>query len=231
MSTKAQVRATIESIGIVPVVRAPSPKLARAAVDALCKGGIPIAEITMTVPGAVELIAELVKDVGDSVLVGAGTVLDSENARRCLDAGAQFVVSPVFNVDLVQFVRAQNVLMCSGALTPTEVMGAWNAGSDIVKIFPAGEVGGAKYIRALRGPFPNIPFIPTGGVNLQTAAEFISAGAVALGVGGELVSGAGLKSGDFHQITNNARRFVSVVAEARAALHKTVEPAASSART
>ncbi len=218
--TKQQVRDMIERVGIVPVVRASSAKLARKAVDAVCFGGIPIAEITMTVPDGASLIQELVTEIGDEVLVGAGTVLDIETAQRCVDAGAQFVISPGYDSSLVSFVRSKGMLMISGALTPTEIMAACKAGSDIVKIFPCGELGGARYLRALRGPFPDVPMIPTGGVNLQTAADFIAAGAIALGVGGDLVSTALLKSGDFHSLSENARRYVETVAEARATLCK-----------
>jgi len=213
---KRKVRQWIEEIGVVPVVRASSAREARIAADAVCEGGIPIVEITMTVPGAVEVIRELTKSVSGEVLVGAGTVLNVEAARRCLDAGAQFLVSPGLSLQVVQVAAAEGKLMMAGALTPTEVITAWEAGSDFVKVFPCGQVGGAKYIKALKGPLPQVPLVPTGGVNLMTAAEFIEAGAAALGVGGELVQAEALKSGKPEIIVENARKFLAVVREARA---------------
>ncbi len=213
--TKAEVKARIEEIGIVPVVRAASAEQAMRAADAVCRGGIPIVEVTMTVPGAVDVIASLSKTIGSEVLVGAGTVLDAEAAQRCLDAGAQFLVSPGFDLDTVKLAIRSGTLMMAGALTPTEIITAWKAGSDFVKIFPCGTVGGAKYIKALKGPFPNVPMIPTGGVSPETAAEFIRAGAAALGVGGELVSVAALESGDTSKIVETARKLVTIVAETR----------------
>lgn len=192
---KQQVRDRIVEIGVVPVVRASSAVEALLAAEAVCTGGIPIVEITMTVPGAVEVIRELQRSALAGVLIGAGTVLDAETARRCVDAGAEFLVSPGLNLPTVEFAAREGKLMLAGALTPTEVMMAWNSGADLVKIFPCGQVGGAKYIKALKGPFPQIPLVPTGGVNLNTAAEFIEAGAAALGIGGELVEARALKSG------------------------------------
>jgi 2-dehydro-3-deoxyphosphogluconate aldolase/(4S)-4-hydroxy-2-oxoglutarate aldolase len=192
---KQKVRDRIAEVGVVPVVRASSSREALIAAEAVCQGGIPIVEITMTVPGAVEVIRELSKSSASEVLIGAGTVLDPETARRCLDAGAQFLVSPGLNLPTVELAIREKVLIMAGALTPTEVITAWNAGSDFVKIFPCGQVGGAKYIKALKGPLPQIPLVPTGGVNLNTAAEFIEAGAAALGIGGELVQAEALKSG------------------------------------
>jgi 2-dehydro-3-deoxyphosphogluconate aldolase/(4S)-4-hydroxy-2-oxoglutarate aldolase len=212
---KQQVRDQILEIGIVPVVRAASAAEARFAAQAVCDGGIPIVEITMTVPGAIEVIRELRKSAPASVLIGAGTVLDPEAARRCLDAGAQFLVSPGMNLPTIEFAARSGILMLAGALTPTEVITAWNAGSDFVKVFPCGQVGGAKYIKALKGPLPQIPLVPTGGVNLNTAAEFIEAGAAALGIGGELVQADALKSGKADVIVENARKFVAIVKRAR----------------
>ena len=213
---KQKVRDRIAEIGVVPVVRASSSREAFVAAEAVCKGGIPIVEITMTVPGAVEVIRELSKSSGSEILIGAGTVLDADTARRCLDAGAQFLVSPGLNLPTVEFAVREKVLIMAGALTPTEVITAWNAGSDFVKIFPCGQVGGAKYIKALKGPLPQIPLVPTGGVNLNTAAEFIEAGAAALGVGGELVQAEALKSGKSEVIVENARKFVEIVKQTRA---------------
>jgi len=213
---KQEVRDRITEIGIVPVVRASSPRDARIAADAVCEGGIPIVEITMTVPGAIDVIRELTKNAASEVLVGAGTVLNAEVARRCLDAGAQFLVSPGLNLQTVELAVREGKLMMAGALTPTEIITAWEAGSDFVKVFPCGQVGGAKYIKALKGPLPQVRLVPTGGVNLDTAAEFIQAGAAALGVGGELVQAEALKSNKPEIIVENARRFLAIVKQARA---------------
>jgi 2-dehydro-3-deoxyphosphogluconate aldolase/(4S)-4-hydroxy-2-oxoglutarate aldolase len=214
--TKKQVADRIVEIGIVPVVRASSSKLAAQAAEAVCAGGIPIVEITMTVPGAIEVISQLASTVGSQVLVGAGTVLDPETAQRCIDAGAQFLVSPGFDMETVKLANRFDTLVMAGALSPTEVIAAWKAGSDFVKIFPCGSVGGAKYIKALKGPLPQVPMVPTGGINLNTAAEFIQAGSAALGIGGELVSASALASGKSSEITDAARTYVSIVREARA---------------
>ncbi len=214
--TKEEVRAKIVEVGIVPVVRASSGEDAARAVDAICAGGLPIAELTMTVPGAIDVIAQLRKTFGTKLLLGAGTVLDADTAQRCIDAGAEFIVSPGFDLATVQLANRQKILVAPGALTPTEVIAAWRAGADFVKIFPCGTVGGANYIKALKGPLPQVPMIPTGGVNLKTAADFIRAGAAALGVGGELVSVAALKTGDTATITEAARQYVQIVRDARA---------------
>ncbi len=213
---KQKVRDRIVEIGIVPVIRASSPREARMAADAVCEGGIPIVEITMTVPGAVEVIRELAKDGSSGVLVGAGTVLNAEAARRCVEAGAQFLVSPGLNLQTVEFAAREGKLVMAGALTPTEIMMAWEAGSDFVKVFPCGSMGGAKYIKAVRGPLPQVPLVPTGGVNLNTAAEFIEAGAAALGIGGELVQAEALKSNKPEIIVENARKFLGIVKQGRA---------------
>jgi 2-dehydro-3-deoxyphosphogluconate aldolase/(4S)-4-hydroxy-2-oxoglutarate aldolase len=202
-------------VGICPVVRASSAAQAKAACEAVCKGGVPVAEVTMTVPGAIDLIAQLVKEMGKDILVGAGTVLDAETAQRCIDAGAEFLVSPGFDAATVKLANAQGKLIMAGSLTPTEVITAWKAGADIVKIFPCGNVGGPKYIKALKGPLPQVPMVPTGGVNLQTAVDFIKAGAEALGIGGELVSSAAMKAGNYAEITEKAKQYVALVKEAR----------------
>jgi 2-dehydro-3-deoxyphosphogluconate aldolase / (4S)-4-hydroxy-2-oxoglutarate aldolase len=171
----------------------------------------------MTVPGAIEVIRELAKDNRGQVLIGAGTVLEVETARRCRDAGAEFLVSPGLNVETVEFAVRESMLIMAGALTPTEVITAWKAGADFVKVFPCGQVGGAKYIKALKGPLPQIALVPTGGVNLSTAAEFFEAGAAALGVGSELVQPEALKSGRPETIVESARKFVAIVKQFRAA--------------
>ena len=215
--TSADVRQRIVDVGIVPVVRAASPKEARLAVDAVRAGGIPIVELTMTVPGAIGLIEQLAKDMGSEVLVGAGTVLDADTTQRCIQAGAQFIVSPGFDAGTVQQAKRSGMLVMAGALSPTEVITAWKAGCEFVKIFPCGAVGGPKYLKALKAPLPQVSMVPTGGVNLETAADFIRAGADALGIGGELVSAAALASGKTEEITRAARRYLEIVREARAA--------------
>src|SRR2546425_885235 len=213
---KQKVRDRILEIGIVPVVRASSPGEARIAATAVCQGGIPIVEITMTVPGALEVIRELAKNSASDVLVGAGTVPNAEAARRCLDAGAQFLVSPGLNLKTVELAVREGKLILAGALTPTEVITAWEAGSDFVKVFPCGQVGGAKYIKALKGPLPQVPLVPTGGVNLSTAAEFIEAGGGGVGGWGEIVEAEGPKAGKPEMIVENARKFLAIVKETRA---------------
>ncbi|HJX95274.1 MAG TPA: bifunctional 4-hydroxy-2-oxoglutarate aldolase/2-dehydro-3-deoxy-phosphogluconate aldolase [Candidatus Acidoferrum sp.] len=213
---KQKVRERIIEIGIVPIVRASSSAEACLAAEAVCQGGIPIVEITMTVPGAIDVIRELVKNCGSEVLVGAGTVLNADAAQRCIDVGAQFLVSPGLNFQTVAFAAAEGKLIMAGALTPTEVMAAWDAGADFIKVFPCGQVGGAKYIKALKGPFPQIPFIPTGGVNLNTVAEFLEAGCVALGIGGELVQADALRANKPETISENARKFLAIVKHTRA---------------
>jgi 2-dehydro-3-deoxyphosphogluconate aldolase/(4S)-4-hydroxy-2-oxoglutarate aldolase len=211
MMTKQEVGNRIREIGIVPVVRAQSAQQALAACEAVRKGGIPIVEITMTVPGALEVISGLASTIGNDVLIGAGTVLDADTASKCLKAGARFLVSPGFDAATVAFANRAGVLIMAGALTPTEVIAAWKAGADVVKIFPCGNLGGPKYIKALKGPLPQVPMVPTGGVNLQTAADFIRAGSEALGIGGELVSAAALRSGNTAVIAETARQFVDIV--------------------
>ena len=209
--TKEQVRQRILAVKIVPVVRASSPEQALGAADAVRAGGIPIVEVTMTVPGAIEVIAGLSRLMGSDVLIGAGTVLDASTAQKCLDAGAQFLVSPGFDPETVALARRLDVLIMPGALTPTEVITAWKAGADFVKIFPCGNVGGPAYIKSLKAALPQIPMIPTGGVNLETAAAFLRAGASALGIGGELISKAALDSGNFAAITESAKQFIALV--------------------
>ncbi len=224
---KETIKERILEVGIVPVVRASSFQEAVTAVNAIRLGGIPIAEITMTVPGAIGTIRQVVKMMGDEILVGAGTVLDAETARRCIDAGAEFIVSPGLNVETIDVVAKAGKIMMAGTLTSTEVITAWNAGSDFVKVFPCGLVGGPSYIKALRGPLPQIPLVPTGGVNLKNAAEFIRAGCAALGVGGELVQAAALQSGHPEVITECARQFVATIKQTReslAALSAQLEP-------
>ena len=211
---KEEIRARIEEIGIVPAVRVGSAEHARYAAETVCRSGIPIAEITMTVPGALEVITDLVKNVPEMV-VGAGTVLDVETAQRCVDAGAQFLTSTGFIKEVVEFARKREMLVIAGALTPTELIHAWKAGSDVIKIFPCGQVGGASYIHTLKVPFPQVPLIAAGGVNQQTALDYMLAGATALGIGGELIPKEALQRKQEHRIRELARRFLGIVKEAR----------------
>lgn len=214
---KARVLERIRSTGLIPVIRARSADEAAQAVDAIQAGGVGVLEITMTVPGAVELIREVASRATDA-LVGAGTVLEPETATSCIDAGARFVVSPALNLDTVATCREAGIAVIPGALSPTEVVTAWKAGADLVKVFPAGAVGGPSYIKALKAPLPQIDLVPTGGVNLQTAGDFIRAGASALGVGGDLVDLAALRRGEASVLTERARKFVEAVREARPAV-------------
>ena len=213
--TRDQVSKRIVEIGIVPVVRASSPEMAIAAVNAIKAGGVPIAEITMTVPGAIDVIRTLCREFGQDVLVGAGTVLSGDQAKECIAAGAEFVVSPALDLGTIEAVRTAGKLICPGALTPTEVVTAWKAGADFVKVFPCGNVGGAKYIKSLKAPFPQMRFIPTGGVSLTTASEFLEAGAEALGVGADLVDTKALAAGDIAKVTDSARKYADIVKQFR----------------
>ncbi|KYF87910.1 2-dehydro-3-deoxyphosphogluconate aldolase [Sorangium cellulosum] len=217
---REQVVRWIEEIGVVPVVRASSGALAVRAGRALRAGGIEVLEITMTVPDALGVMHEIASKMGSHVLVGAGTVLTADAARGCIEAGAQFIVSPGLNLEVIRVAQELGKAVFPGALTPTEVITAWNAGADAVKVFPCSAMGGAKYLRALRGPLPHVKMLPTGGVNLTTARDFIEAGAVALGVGGELVDAAALEAGQDEVLTERAREFLSVIRAARAGLKK-----------
>jgi 2-dehydro-3-deoxyphosphogluconate aldolase/(4S)-4-hydroxy-2-oxoglutarate aldolase len=211
---KLEIRALIEKVGIVPVIRASSAEEAKFAAECICAGGIPIVEITMTVPGAVQVIAEL-RRTSPGILVGAGTVLNEEAVLRCADAGAQFLVSPGFNSGIATAARKADLLIMAGALTPTELMAARDAGADFIKVFPCGNLGGPKYIKALKGPFPQVPMVPTGGVNLETATDYIKAGAAALGVGGELVQKEAVQFRNAELLSGLAKEFVELVKRAR----------------
>jgi 2-dehydro-3-deoxyphosphogluconate aldolase / (4S)-4-hydroxy-2-oxoglutarate aldolase len=205
----------IGEIGIVPVVRAATVDEATRAVEAICAGGIPVVEITMTVPNAVSVIREVSQQHGHNVLIGAGTVTTSEQADACFRAGAEFLVSPGLAIPVLAVARACAKLAIPGALTPTELMNAHDQGARLVKIFPCGNVGGPKYLRSLKAPFPNASLIPTGGVNAANAAEFIVAGAFALGVGADLVDAKALREGNLGKITAAARELVQAVGTAR----------------
>lgn len=219
--TKAEVMQRLRNTGIIPVVRAESAEHAMRAVDAIKAGGVDIVEVTMTVPGAVRLIEQLAQRYGNEALIGAGTVLDPEAALASIQAGAQFIVSPALNEETIACCRQNEIAVLPGALTPTEVVRAWNAGADAVKVFPAGAVGGASYLKSLKAPLPQIELVPTGGVSLKTAADFIKAGAMALGVGADLVDLAALREGRAELITERARQFLEIVRESRAALSVT----------
>lgn len=213
--SKAEILEQIEELGLVPVVRASSADEAMQVIEAIRAGGVNVLEITMTVPGAVRVIEKVADKYGSDVLVGAGTVLDPETARACILAGAQFIVSPALNLDTIAMCHRYSAPIMPGVLTPTEVITAWSAGADIVKVFPCGSVGGASYIKNLKGPFPQVKMIPTGGVSLATAADFIKAGAAALGVGTDLVDVKAIREGKAGVVTERAKQFVQIVQEAR----------------
>jgi 2-dehydro-3-deoxyphosphogluconate aldolase/(4S)-4-hydroxy-2-oxoglutarate aldolase len=206
----------ISDIGIIPVVRAANFDEAARAVDAIYAGGISIMEITMTVPDAVAVIRQVAKQFGDTMLTGAGTVLTAQQAEECLDAGAQFLVSPGLSLEALGVAKKRDVLAIPGVLTPSELMQALAAGSNLVKVFPCGNLGGPKYLKALKAPFPHVAMIPTGGVNASNAAEYLAAGAFALGIGGDLVDTAAIRSGNAAKVTAAARELVETVKRARA---------------
>jgi 2-dehydro-3-deoxyphosphogluconate aldolase/(4S)-4-hydroxy-2-oxoglutarate aldolase len=214
--TSQEILAFITGVGIVPVIRTASAESAVLAVEAIYKGGIRAAEITMTVPGAVSALEKVADRFGDKIMLGAGTVLDPETARICMLAGAQFFVTPALRLATIEMAKRYSKVICPGALTPTEVLTAWEAGADVVKVFPCGNVGGARYIKALKGPFPQIEMIPTGGVNLETAGDFLKAGACAVAVGGELVDAKTIQEGRYDLIEDRARQYLAAVAKARA---------------
>ena len=214
---KQDVLKMVHEVGVVPVVRASSAEEATRIVEAIKAGGIPVIEVTMTVPRAVRVIEQVADAYGDEVLVGAGTVLDAATARACMLAGAQFVVSPALDLDTIACCRRYGVAVMPGALTPTEVVHAWSAGADVVKVFPCGALGGASYIKSLKAPLPQIELIPTGGVSLSTAAGFITAGAFALGVGVDLVDVRAVREGRAESISATARSYVEAVRAAREA--------------
>ena len=209
MSRKEDLDRVLDQV-VVAVIRAASGERLVEVAEALLRGGVEVMEVTFTVPGAVRVLEQMADRIGDRVLLGAGTVLDSETARIAMLAGAQFIVSPSLNLDVIETCRRYDKLVMPGALTPTEVVTAWQAGADIVKVFPA-DVGGPNYLRALKGPLPQIPLMPTGGVDLETAVPFLRAGACALGVGGSLVEKKAVESGDFSRVESLARQFVSLV--------------------
>jgi 2-dehydro-3-deoxyphosphogluconate aldolase/(4S)-4-hydroxy-2-oxoglutarate aldolase len=212
---KELILSSIIDIGIVPIARTTSAESAILAIEAIYRGGIRAAEITMTVPGALKALEKIADKFGDKIVLGAGTVLDPETARACMLAGAEFFVTPSLRLSTIEVVKRYSKVIMPGALTPTEVLTAWEAGADMVKIFPCGNVGGPKYIKALKGPFPQIEMVPTGGVNLETAGEFLKAGACAVAVGGELVDAKSIKEGRFDLIEEKARQYLAAIAKAR----------------
>lgn len=212
---KSETLSRIKETGIVPVIRADSENEARHLIEAILAGGISIFEVTMTVPNASSLIKKLVDDLGDEAIIGAGTVLDAAEALNCLSAGAKFIVSPVLNLDVVEVCRQANTAVFPGALTPTEIVAAWQTGADAVKVFPANAVGGANFLKAIKAPLPDIELMPTGGVTLATIGEFIRAGAIAVGVGSELADVQAIRAGESEKITKAASAFVQAVRQAR----------------
>jgi len=213
---KSEVLKSLRETGLVPVLRAESVEKALALAEAIAAGGVNVLEVTMTVPGAIQVMRKLAEQRPD-ILVGAGTVLDAETARMCILEGAQFVVSPALNLQTIEMCHRYSIAVLPGALTPTEVVTAWQAGADVVKVFPASALGGAKYLTALKGPLPHIDLIPTGGVSLATAADFLAAGAFALGVGSDLVDTKAMAAGKPEVVTESARKYLAIVKEHRAA--------------
>jgi 2-dehydro-3-deoxyphosphogluconate aldolase / (4S)-4-hydroxy-2-oxoglutarate aldolase len=205
----------IGEVGIIPVIRAANVDEALRAVDAIYAGGIPIVEITMTIPDAPRALAKVLRQYGETIVAGAGTVLTTDDAMRCLDVGANFLVSPGLSIPVMAVARDLKVLAIPGALTPTEIMNALTEGARAIKVFPCSSAGGARHLKALRGPFPHVALIPTGGVNSSNAAEYIAAGAFALGAGGDLIDSESLTSGDTSKITNAAKDLVEAVRAAR----------------
>ena len=214
--SKAEVLKSLHDIGLVPVLRAESVEKALALAEAIAAGGVKVLEVTMTVPGAIQVMRKLAEQRPD-ILIGAGTVLDAETARMCILEGAKFVVSPALNLQTIEMCHRYSIAVLPGALTPTEVVTAWQAGADVVKVFPASAMGGAKYLTALKGPLPQIDLIPTGGVSQATAAEFLAAGAFALGVGSDLVDAKAMAAGKPEIVTESAKKYLAIVKEFRTA--------------
>jgi 2-dehydro-3-deoxyphosphogluconate aldolase/(4S)-4-hydroxy-2-oxoglutarate aldolase len=212
-----QTVAEVERAGIVAVIRIKEPEKLRAVVDAISEGGIRALEITMTVPGAVELIRQLAPTLPSGFIFGAGTVVDAETAHRVVDAGAQFIVSPVFRRAVIEACQARDVASMPGCFTPTEILDAWDAGADVVKVFPATTLG-PGYLKDIHGPLPHVKLMPTGGVTLDNAGDWIRAGAVAVGVGTSLLDAKAIAANDFKQLRANAERIVANVRAAQQAL-------------
>jgi len=201
--------------GVVPVVRTSTPESAIRCVESLEKGGIPVAEVTMTVPGALRALQSLAAEFGDRVLLGAGTVLDRDTARAALQSGARFLLTPGLDVEMIEWARSESQVILAGALTPTEVLKAWKSGADVVRVLPCNAVGGAAYIRSLRAPFPEIPLMPIGGVTLENVGDYFRAGAVGVGVSGALIDSASVRQGRYEIFVERARRFVDAIKRTR----------------
>jgi 2-dehydro-3-deoxyphosphogluconate aldolase/(4S)-4-hydroxy-2-oxoglutarate aldolase len=212
---REETKKTLERVGLIPVLRASSAQQGHALVDAMMAGGVTVVEVTMTVPGAIGLLRELKQRHGGRLLLGSGTVTDAAQARATIDAGAEFVVSPSLHLDVIAKTRELGKISIPGALTPTEIITAWRAGADYVKVFPCSAMGGASYLKSLRAPFPELKLIPTGGVTLQTAPDFLNAGACALGVGTDLVNARAIAEGKPEIITDMARAYLEVINVAR----------------
>ena len=210
---------TLERVGLIPVRRARNAAQAHALVKAMIAGGVTVVEVTMTVPGAVDLLKELKREYGSGLLLGSGTVTTAAQAEATIEAGAEFVVSPRTHLEVIAMTKSKKKISIPGALTPTEVITAWNAGADYVKVFPCSAMGGASYLKSLLAPFPHLKLIPTGGVTLQTAESFLRAGARALGVGSDLVNLSAIDAGTPETITQTARAYLNVLAQVRADLH------------
>jgi len=213
--SKQRILSSILGSGILPIVRADSNEQAVQAAKAICRGGIQTLEVTMTVPGAIRVLEKVADEYGDEIVLGAGTVLDAETARACILAGAQFLVSPSLDIPTIEISNRYSKISIPGALTPTEVHRAWDAGADLVKIFPIGNVGGPSYIKALKAPLPQVLMVATGGVSIENIAEFFEAGASAVAVGADIVSKQALETGDYMKIENKAREFLSAALQAR----------------
>jgi 2-dehydro-3-deoxyphosphogluconate aldolase/(4S)-4-hydroxy-2-oxoglutarate aldolase len=211
---REQIVKRLREIGLVPVLRAESEEQALGIASAIAAGGVTVLEITMTVPGAIRVMSRLTKERPD-ILIGAGTVLDAETARMCMLEGAQFVVSPALNLKTIEMCHRYSIPVLPGALTPTEVVTAWQAGADVIKVFPASALGGAKYLKSLKAPLPQVEMIPTGGVSLATAREFLEAGSFALGVGADLVDPKAMSEGKPEKITESAKKYLEIVREFR----------------
>jgi 2-dehydro-3-deoxyphosphogluconate aldolase/(4S)-4-hydroxy-2-oxoglutarate aldolase len=212
---KQKVMANLTRVGVVPVVRAESADNVVRAVEALVEGGIPVAEITMTVPGAVRVIERCAAHFGDRITLGAGSVTSADMCTEVIDAGSVFVVSPIFKAAVIDVCQRRGVCVVAGALTPTEIFMAWEAGADVVKVFPAKAMGGAAYLRMVHEPLPQIPLTPTGGVTLETLADYFKAGVPFVGAGGDLVNKKAISSGDTQAITERARQYVAAICAAR----------------
>ena len=209
--SKAEVLALIRQASLLPVVRVSSREHALCAAQGIVRAGVPLIEITLTIPNALEIIKELSERYGHDLMVGAGTILNASDCEMAIQNGAEFIVSPSLELEVLAIAKEHNVTCISGALTPTEIMQAWRAGADLIKIFPCGLVGGAKYIRALKGPFPQIEFVATSGVDISNAADFIAAGTIAVGIGEKIFDSAALQRGDADLICSNALRFINAI--------------------